>query len=297
MAKYCTKCGSKLDEKTGKCPNCEKQDLTEANGLSRNDGIDAVEPVDKYSEGNSDEQKSSIKNKKNNSKGDKRSHKHTKKRVLVFIVVMVFISIGLVLANYFGFINIPVLSKVMGTDIDDQKALDTGILDENSYTAETIDAEEYYRKKGKIIEVIDVEKAKEVLSEKEVMEEFRNRGFSELELYTLYDIDGTYHAYGGIDSKSDEKHPYYQANYVTENGEYWTILVIDNCIYALPVSYNLTSSLDISVIVSEEDTVLGYDSVTNKFYRTAPDEGIKKIVVVDRIDANTIDKIDLGSYE
>ena len=25
MAKFCGKCGTKLDEQTGKCPNCEKE--------------------------------------------------------------------------------------------------------------------------------------------------------------------------------------------------------------------------------------------------------------------------------
>ena len=37
MAKFCSKCGTKLNEKTGKCPNCDektKMDLSNSDGAN-----------------------------------------------------------------------------------------------------------------------------------------------------------------------------------------------------------------------------------------------------------------------
>ena len=31
MAKFCGKCGTKLDEKTGLCPKCEKENIAQEN--------------------------------------------------------------------------------------------------------------------------------------------------------------------------------------------------------------------------------------------------------------------------
>ena len=36
MAKFCGKCGTKLDEKTGLCPKCEKENIAQENVEQKN---------------------------------------------------------------------------------------------------------------------------------------------------------------------------------------------------------------------------------------------------------------------
>lgn len=36
MAKFCGKCGTKLDEKTGLCPKCEKENIAQENVKQKN---------------------------------------------------------------------------------------------------------------------------------------------------------------------------------------------------------------------------------------------------------------------
>ena len=64
MAKFCSKCGTKLNEKTGKCPNCDEKTKMD---LSNSDGANSTNVNSKNDETmkkNSGEQKKKKKRKR-----------------------------------------------------------------------------------------------------------------------------------------------------------------------------------------------------------------------------------------
>lgn len=66
---------------------------------------------------------------------------------------------------------------------------------------------------------------------------------------------------------------------------------------AYPVSYNMQSSSNVQVMISEKDTVMSYDSRTGKFYETIPKESELIVKKVGRIDAETIENLMDGEID
>ena len=71
----------------------------------------------------------------------------------------------------------------------------------------------------------------------------------------------------------------------------WIISLIDGDIVANPVSYNMQSALETQLIVSESEIITSYDSSTNKYYKTVPNESTLIVRIVDKIDADTLDTL------
>ena len=60
---------------------------------------------------------------------------------------------------------------------------------------------------------------------------------------------------------------------------------------AYPAAFNLESGLNVEVLVSESEEITSYDCDTDKYYVTVPDESVVKVLVVDRIDAATLNSL------
>lgn len=45
MAKFCGKCGTKLDEQTGKCPNCDKEIRNDTLTSDNNSGVNKNQKI------------------------------------------------------------------------------------------------------------------------------------------------------------------------------------------------------------------------------------------------------------
>ena len=60
---------------------------------------------------------------------------------------------------------------------------------------------------------------------------------------------------------------------------------------ANPVTYNLQSKLDAQVIISENESVVSYDSTTNMFYETIPDKSALIVKRLKQIDAESLGKL------
>lgn len=73
--------------------------------------------------------------------------------------------------------------------------------------------------------------------------------------------------------------------------------MINGSVVANPVSFNIQSELSVQVIISEKDTVTSYDSTTNKFFETIPDESVLLVITVDRIDAETLNSLTIGEID
>lgn len=153
-----------------------------------------------------------------------------------------------------------------------------------------INAEEYYEENSDVQNIIDVKESKNVQTEIQIIEEVENRGFSDITIYTDYSMDGEYLNKTEI-RKSNDKHPSYQMSYISSNDELWTVIVMNGCIMANPVSFNIESELGVQLIISESEKIMCYDSQTNAFFETIPNKSELIVKVVDRIDADTLDKL------
>jgi hypothetical protein len=169
--------------------------------------------------------------------------------------------------------------------------------EDDTYGIEEIDADEYFSNNSKVITEIKVGNSKSVQTEKEVCTDLEERGFSQMEIYTNYGMDGTFFDEAAVEREASEKHPSYQTYYITQNEELWTVFSINGVVMANPVSYNLQSELPAQLIISESETVTSYDSNTNKFYETIPNESELIIKTVEIIDAETLEKLTIEEID
>lgn len=271
MAKFCGKCGSKLDEATGLCPNCDAERIKE-------DSRKKEESVLKPTAG--------------------RRAKKLFPRLFLSLVLLAVAACGVIgVLTYNDLADIPVVDELLAfAGLDRAAAEDTddsGNMQE-AYQAPAPDADSFYEDNSEVVAEINVNDSDEMFTESEAYEALAGRGFGEYSVTTEYSVDGTYYEAVDISEASSEKHPIYQTYYVSGEGELWTIFLINGSIMANPVSYNVQSGLDVQVIISEAKTVTSYDSTLNKFYETIPDESALIVVPVDRIDAETLSQLTIG---
>ncbi len=122
MAKFCGKCGTKLDETTGLCPKCEAEKLVEASENSTNEkkketnntvfestiGIKDVEKGEKKKT----TKKAKKKEKRTDSSLGKKEHHFFLKMILVLIILaLLFVSVVTAL-SYYEIINVPALTDI-----------------------------------------------------------------------------------------------------------------------------------------------------------------------------------------
>ena len=151
----------------------------------------------------------------------------------------------------------------------------------------------YSEERAEIISVTPVKKSKYTLSEKDVVEEFEARGFTQYPVTTGYSYDGKYSDPVKISGSSTAKHPIYETYYVTSKNEIWVITALDGMILATPSSYNINNAGKVPVLVSESQEIASYDSTTNSIYLTMPKPEAVTVKVIDRIDAKAIESLSL----
>lgn len=156
----------------------------------------------------------------------------------------------------------------------------------------SINVDQYFKDNSEIKAVTGANKSKNLLSEKEAIKELESRGFKDYPVTTEYTINGEY---GEIEvsSNSSDKHPAYVTYYLSSKNELWVISIIDGSVLATPSSYNIDHSENVAIVLSESEEVVSYDGSKNKFYRTIPNKDVLDVRVVDKIDAETIEKINL----
>lgn len=165
-------------------------------------------------------------------------------------------------------------------------------IDSTEYTLEMPDIDKYFNENSKVIEVISVSDSNDIYTETDVIELLEERGFTEYEITTSYSFDGRFKREEVVTSGSSDKHPVYET-YFLAGDELWTITVVEGCIMATPSSYNLAHVKDTPVLISESEEIMSYDSSTNSYYKTVPDSKVLDVRIVDRIDAKTLETLDL----
>ena len=160
----------------------------------------------------------------------------------------------------------------------------------NAVKTDPIDVKEYYKENAEILAEYDAKTSKSIQSEKQVSDDLRERGVTQYLVLYEYSIDGTY-VKEQVTRNNKKQHPIYQTYYISQADEIWTIIVINGQIIANPVSYNMQSERGVQFIVSESNVITGYDSSNNMFYETIPNESTLMVYVVDKINAETLEKL------
>ena len=154
--------------------------------------------------------------------------------------------------------------------------------------------EGYYWDNSEVIDVIDVQKSEDVLTEAEVITLLKERGFANYPITYEYSINGEYNNEAEALDTSTDKHPLYQTYYVSKSEEVFTICVINGSIIAYPASFNLESNLEAELLISESEELTSYVNEVNKFYVTIPKDSAAIVQTVKKINAETLDKLTLA---
>lgn len=289
MEFFCSKCGSRLDINTGKCPNCQSTSPAPANPTPT-----PTHPKKKMN-----------------------IRKYFIKMIFIVSLMLALIFGGFCVLGHFGLVNIPIVDKILDvlnlepknqeetdyvTEEDDEEETSddastehpTDAVEETTlYEAETIDADEYFDENSQVVKTIDVNSSN-ALSESEVCSKFNERGFSEYDIVYNYNMDGEYCESGSASSYSSTRHPMYETYFVSSQHVIWIISDINNCITAYPVSINADRENGVEVIVAESDTITSYDSASNTYYETNPDNSILQVIKIDKINKDTLENIKIG---
>ena len=165
------------------------------------------------------------------------------------------------------------------------------IVSEQSDEPISFSAYDYYNETSEeILAIEDVDRYNGTLTASEALELAEARGFDQTAPEYNFDISGEYLGDTKAAGDSDEKAPMYLTSYITSKEEVWYIYLTGDYIAAYPVSYVLNNRPDYEVILSESEEIMCYDDSENKYYRTIPKESAVKLIVVDEINAQTLEK-------
>lgn len=293
MAKFCKKCGAKIDADEQFCSECGSET---GNVVTPVQGPYAPAPERKAGKSRKEKPK---------------KKKHVLLKLIAILLALLIATSGVVGAlAYFNIVDIPIVNSLLvwvglkqaekepspaPNDADDTDAAEDD--DQSTYEVTPIDADEYFQNNSTIVAAFDINDSSEVRTEAETYSNLTDRGFTEYPITTEYAMDGKYYQPAEISGASSSKHPGYETYYISASGDFWTIVEINGAVMANPLSYNDQSGLDVMVIISESATVTSYDSATNKFYETIPSESALIVKTVSRIDTETLDGLTIGGID
>lgn len=190
--------------------------------------------------------------------------------------------------------------KVGGTESTIQGKVRYASSEKNDEEISVLDADNYYNENAEVISVTDVVDAKNIYTEKEVIDLCEERGLNDYPITSEFLMNGNAYDEEEIGDIANEKHPLYQLFYISPKEMLWTIYITNGTVSAYPVSYNLVSDKDVPLLITETDTVIGYDNETNRYYETIPKRKSVIVMKVEKIDRETLDLLTmevLADYE
>ena len=149
---------------------------------------------------------------------------------------------------------------------------------------------DYFGYDARVVYSKPVSEFEEALTPSEVRGTLDDLGFEDYQLTMYYSMTGEYLG-EDINQDSNDEHPTYDLQYVTDSGDLWIIYVYGNQIMANPVSYNIQSSRDVRVLISEKESITSYSSKENCFYEIIPNDTEVLVFTVEKIDAKTLEEL------
>ena len=216
---YCKYCGQQIDDNAQFCPYCGKQ-LRDANDGSVKQGKNKREKAKKQV---------AVYDGRGNHKPPTKKDKGVGKTAAIILTAVVLI-IFIVALSCLHIIRVPIIEDSANKDAKaDQNNTDAGEeISLENYRNESPDAEAYFEQNSQIIEKMNVNDSKDVLTEAEVIGLLEERGFKDYPITTEYSMDGKYHDEAVVSNSSDIKHPIYETYYVSSRNDYWIISVIED---------------------------------------------------------------------
>lgn len=266
MSKFCTKCGSQLPDEARFCTECGGAVKVKAAPQQR----PAAGETRKDAQPKRPQEVKMQKPAQSKKDGEAEKKKSSKKWIIsgAAAVLVAGIAVGVLF-----------LTGVIGKSDED--------FDLSMYTIN------YYRENSDLLNVIDAEASADNLTEAEAASELTGRGFDQHPIEYSFTIDGEFLDDNEVSEGSQDKHPMYYTYFTAENGDLWTVYLINGNISAYPASYNMESDFQAELIVSESKSLMSYDAGANSFYETIPYASAAIVKVVDRIDAETLNKLTL----
>lgn len=261
MAKFCGKCGSPVDDKTGSCPHCDAP----AHVGAKNKRKGSAAPI-----------------------------------LTAVILVIILAAAGTVYLLFSGKLSAIGRGENTAASSDTEQSGDVSGDEDNTddtddvidlssnYEVPEFDADEYYENNTELKKTISVRKSDTVSNEGDVYKLFNERGFDPDAVFYEYLIDGTYCGEQQISRYSSEEHPMYRCYYSSSDDSAWMITEANGELFAMYLSEDVTAP---RLIVSESDTVTSYDSTTNKYYVNVPDSAQAQIKKVKTIEVETLDRL------
>ena len=162
-----------------------------------------------------------------------------------------------------------------------------------------IDADDFYTENSEIVSKTIANESEKTFSEEEMIDFMKTKSFDQFSIETNFSIEGDFLDANEVSGTSSEKHPVYQTFYENSSEEYFSIFVIENSVYAYPLSYIYESgeTIETDIIISETENVISYDNVTNTFYETKPSDDAIKVIVVDEINADVLDELTIDKIK
>lgn len=224
-----------------------------------------------------------------------RKSKKSTSKVAVVTAFLIVIALGITICFCFFLFD--------EKDTDDKQLPDIKISTENyselyealGLKGFTVDS--FFEKNSTVISKISVNDSSDISTESEAYLNFTQRGFTEYEITTNYDISGEYYETKVVSGSSDEPHPYYETFYISSNDEIWVIMEVNGAVIANPLSYNEQSDKGAQLLLSESETIMSYDNDSNLFYETIPNESAVIVKTVENITADTLEKLTIGAID
>ena len=326
MAKFCGKCGAKIDETTGLCPNCNKTErrvqppVQGGNAKPVNPGVQRKNQTRNGSQTRigaaAQKRAASPETKKQTEEKPKKKKKSKAPAIIAILLVLIIACVGVIgYLVYSDKLDIPFVNSIfvsMGLKDDGSSEPDTSENEStteetptadssttaqddvdlsSNYEVPSFDAEEYFKNNTSLITSFDAYTSQTVSTEEQVYNNFYERGFTEVSITYDYSMDGLFCDTTEISSYSSERHPTYQAYYTTQSGNIWLLLEVNGSVFASPAFYNFEDETRVPVLLSETNSITSYDGKTNKFYVNVPDQSETVIKTVSRIDAATLERL------
>ena len=149
------------------------------------------------------------------------------------------------------------------------------------------EAEAFYEDNGEVLSKIEADKSEDTQTESEAIKEMRARGFNQYDVTYDSVMGGDFEEDQEASNSSQDKHPSYKTYFKTEEGTLWTITAINGSFSAYPVDAEWHTS-DTETLISEKESIWCYDIDTNTYFEVIPNSDAVKVIVIDKINADTL---------
>lgn len=153
----------------------------------------------------------------------------------------------------------------------------------------------YYESFGEVTGKTPAKKAKGLIAEAEALAMLQERGFDQYAVTCPFALEGDGQWNREASEDCDDKHPTYETTYLTEDFTLWHVYLNGDSLLA--TSPAIDARAGTSVIYSEKERVLSYDTNTDSFYEVAPNASSQELRVVERIDAELLEAVTAGKED